>query len=170
VAGIVWLFTSFQGRISRRRFWFGVLLLALASIVLTLALTAIGLGETRTTTGFTQLSTGERNDFTNTEFGLKPWGSFVLFVLLIVPWAALGVKRRHDRGASGLDLGGFIAFVAIVEVFSNLMADANIVIMGASLIVTVWAICLFVLLGCLKGTAGPNSYGPDPLQPAGATA
>jgi uncharacterized membrane protein YhaH (DUF805 family) len=29
--------------------------------------------------------------------------------------------------------------------------------------ITVWA---FVELGCLRGTVGPNQYGPDPLEPA----
>jgi uncharacterized membrane protein YhaH (DUF805 family) len=30
----------------------------------------------------------------------------------------------------------------------------------ASLAISIWA---FVELGCLRGTAGPNKYGPDPL-------
>ena len=30
----------------------------------------------------------------------------------------------------------------------------------ASLAISIWAI---VELGCLKGTTGPNMYGPDPL-------
>ena len=32
-----------------------------------------------------------------------------------------------------------------------------------SFAITVWA---FVELGCLRGTVGPNQYGPDPLEPA----
>jgi uncharacterized membrane protein YhaH (DUF805 family) len=32
-----------------------------------------------------------------------------------------------------------------------------------SFAITVWA---FVELGCLRGTVGPNRYGPDPLEPA----
>jgi uncharacterized membrane protein YhaH (DUF805 family) len=29
--------------------------------------------------------------------------------------------------------------------------------------ISVWA---FVELGCLRGTVGPNQYGPDPLAPS----
>ena len=32
----------------------------------------------------------------------------------------------------------------------------------AAFAVGVWA---FVELGCLRGTIGPNRYGPDPLEP-----
>lgn len=32
------------------------------------------------------------------------------------------------------------------------------------IILLVYAIYLLVVLGFLKGTAGPNNYGPDPLQ------
>lgn len=42
---------------------------------------------------------------------------------------------------------------------------------AASLVILVWGIYLLVVLGFLKGTTGPNQYGPDPLgDTAAATA
>jgi uncharacterized membrane protein YhaH (DUF805 family) len=36
--------------------------------------------------------------------------------------------------------------------------------MGLSVIVGIFGLYMLVVLGFLKGTAGPNNYGPDPLQ------
>ena len=61
----------------------------------------------------------------------------ILYIPLIWIGLALGVKRWHDRGKSGWWV--LIALVPIV---------------GA-----IWS---FVECGCLRGTVGPNQYGPDP--------
>jgi len=39
-----------------------------------------------------------------------------------------------------------------------------LVVSGLGIIVGIYAIYLLVVLGFLKGTSGPNNYGPDPLQ------
>lgn len=59
---------------------------------------------------------------------------------LIVPSIAAGVRRLHDTGRSGWWL--LLAFIPVVG-----------------------AIVLIVFL-CQRGTAGPNQFGPDPLQAA----
>ena len=65
----------------------------------------------------------------------------VVMLLLYVPliWIglAVGIKRWHDRGKSG-------AWILI------------------ALIPLVGGIWTFVECGCLRGTEGPNQYGPDP--------
>jgi len=44
----------------------------------------------------------------------------------------------------------------------NQMDDLGFLILHVvSFAITVWA---FVELGCLRGTLGPNQYGPDPLS------
>jgi len=64
-----------------------------------------------------------------------------LMVILYVPflWVSLAVqvKRWHDRDKSGWFV--LIAFIPIIG--------------------PIWA---FVETGCLRGTEGPNMYGPDP--------
>jgi uncharacterized membrane protein YhaH (DUF805 family) len=66
----------------------------------------------------------------------------IVTLLLDIPliWISLAVqiKRWHDRDKSGFMV--FINFIPIV---------------GA-----IWA---FVEVGCLRGTEGPNRYGPDPM-------
>ena len=61
---------------------------------------------------------------------------YIVFVI----WSAicLGVKRYHDRDKSGIWV--LIQFVPVIG-----------------------AIWYFIEAGCLRGTTGPNRFGPDPL-------
>ena len=71
-----WLFFSFEGRINRRKFWLGIVILW--AVVWILALLAAAANS-----GFL-------------------WGLIsVLSVLLIWPSLALSIKRWHDRNKSG---------------------------------------------------------------------
>ena len=67
-------------------------------------------------------------------------GIILLIVILVLTWVALAnaVKRYHDRNKSGWWV--LIVFVPII---------------GA-----LWYI---IECGFLRGTVGPNTYGPDPL-------
>jgi uncharacterized membrane protein YhaH (DUF805 family) len=72
---------------------------------------------------------------------MGPLASLVILVLaVVVTWVsiAVGIKRFHDRNKSGWWV--LIAFVPVI---------------GG----------LWYLIECcfLRGTAGPNTYGPDPL-------
>lgn len=74
-------------------------------------------------------------------FDLGPTGSIVYFIVMLpILWASLALyaKRWHDRGKSGW--WTLIAFVPIIGL--------------------IWII---IELGMLRGTQGPNRYGPDPL-------
>ena len=63
-----------------------------------------------------------------------------LLVFIVLFWVglAVAVKRWHDRGKSG-----WWIFIALVPVIGGL-----------------WYL---IECGFLKGTTGPNTYGPDPL-------
>ena len=66
-------------------------------------------------------------------------GSLVLgigYLAIIIPSIAIGVRRLHD-----LDKSGWFYLLALVPL--------------VSLILLVWF--------CMKGTDGPNRFGPDPL-------
>ena len=66
----------------------------------------------------------------------------IFLLLLIIPGIAVQVRRFHDQDKSGwFVLLGLIPFVG-------------------GLIVLVFM--------CLEGTKGPNRFGPDPKDPAGA--
>ena len=55
----------------------------------------------------------------------------------------------------------FYAVPGILSAVADQMEDLTLVLHLVSFAITVWA---FVELGCLRGTVGPNHYGPDPLS------
>jgi uncharacterized membrane protein YhaH (DUF805 family) len=107
----------------------------------------------------------------------------VFFVILFVPIMALGMKRRHDRNSNGRDLIIYLALTVILLLIQALGIGAGTTMVGTvaipspgpiftglSFIVGIYAIYLLVVMGFLKGTAGPNDYGPDPLGGTAAVA
>ncbi|EXL02427.1 DUF805 domain-containing protein [Aquamicrobium defluvii] len=80
----------------------------------------------------------------NSLFFFIPIGLLVLAMLL--PVIALQVRRFHDR-----DMSGWWYLGAVIV--------GNVPFVG----ILVW-IAVFVI-SCLKGTDGPNRFGPDPLRP-----
>ena len=65
--------------------------------------------------------------------------SFIIGLVLLWPSLALYTKRWHDRGKSG-----WWSLIVLIPIIGG-----------------IWAL---IELGFLKGTVGPNPYGPDPLQ------
>jgi uncharacterized membrane protein YhaH (DUF805 family) len=88
-------------------------------------------------------------------------------VLFISTWcfAAIGCKRLHDRNKSGWCMVPFFILPILlgkaaewpgaptIDFFFGLVAFG----------INMWA---FVEIFCLKGTKGPNVFGPDPLATA----
>lgn len=70
----------------------------------------------------------------------------LLVLALLLPVIALQVRRFHDR-----DMSGWWYLGAVIV--------GNVPFVG----ILVW-IAVFVI-SCLKGTDGPNRFGPDPLRP-----
>jgi uncharacterized membrane protein YhaH (DUF805 family) len=78
-------------------------------------------------------------------------------------WIGLAVatKRLHDRNKSAWWLVPFYALPVVLDGAGNAVdAIMGIVLSLASLAISIWAL---VELGFLRGTPGPNAYGPDPL-------
>jgi len=83
------------------------------------------------------------------------------YLLLIYTSIAVAVKRLHDRDKSAWWLLVFYgAPLAVTAVAMALRLDEMISTI-ATMLIMIWA---FVEFGCLRGTAGPNKYGADPLQ------
>ena len=92
-------------------------------------------------------------------------GVGVVYLLLLIVGIFVGIKRLHDRDKSGWWL---VLFYLVPMVFGWISAILSRNGIGAlfalaSLIVWIWTL---VELGCLRGTAGPNRYGEDPLARA----
>jgi uncharacterized membrane protein YhaH (DUF805 family) len=138
-----YLFTSFEGRINRKRYWIGALSLLAAWLIVILAGWSV-LGEA--------------------VFGAP---LIILQLVALYPAAALLVKRLHDRNRPTY----FIAFWLVPAVLSILLGLFGIsdpmapsgLDMLLGLIMMIVGIWFLIELGFLKGTTGPNRHGPDPL-------
>ena len=88
-------------------------------------------------------------------------------LLLLYPTYALMAKRFQDR-----DKPGWLAFFPLAIIYGMNMLEtvglihaepksATYVLLSLLVLgVSIWAL---IELGILKGTQGPNRYGPDPL-------
>jgi uncharacterized membrane protein YhaH (DUF805 family) len=136
------LLFSYEGRINRAKFWLAVLAYVVISIVLGILLIVPYLGWLLAGVGY---------------------------IAMIVSGIFVGIKRLHDRNKPGWWL---VIFYVVPSILSGIGAymtfDAGeqtpvaMLLSLVSLAISLWA---FVELGCLRGTVGPNQYGPDPIAP-----
>jgi uncharacterized membrane protein YhaH (DUF805 family) len=152
----VYTLTGFRGRIPRRDFWAGLLLLLLIEAALLL----LGFAGLMRPTGATPIEEATM------------W--FALAVWLWVT-AALIVKRLHDRDKSAIWYPLFGLAPALCyhlgNVYSgnisNVLSPAQRLFWSLGGVLCLWAL---VELGFMPGTKGPNRYGPDPRDAAKAPA
>ncbi|MFD0917017.1 DUF805 domain-containing protein [Pseudahrensia aquimaris] len=145
---------SFQGRLNRQPFWLRyfaflgcILALYAAAAVLMVGIGSLGSGTANSVIGI---------------FGL---------IVVVIPFVlafyvsifSLAVRRLHDRNKSGwwillpVAIGAVQGFIQEIQGPSSILA-----VMGSfgTFIVFLW---FFVELGFLRGTDGPNRFGPNPL-------
>ena len=151
----VYTLTGFRGRIRRRDFWGGLLLLLLFEAMLMLGFSGL-----MRPTGATPIEEAT-----------------ALFALAMLLWvsAALTVKRLHDRDKSALWYPLFGLAPALCYHLGNVYssnishvlspAQRFFWILGGAL--WLWAL---VELGFMPGSKGPNRHGPDPRDAAKAPA
>lgn len=138
---ISWILFSLRGRIRRRDWWVGAILLGM--------LQAIG-------------------EFRSAPDGGAPppsWAGVGFTLLLLWPSIALAVKREHDRDGSGwrsVAILGGVTGLGLLQDYLPGLPDA------AHLLMTVIGVAgllyLLVVLGILDGTPGPNRFGPSPKR------
>lgn len=139
-----YLYTSFEGRINRAKWWAGIAVLIVINVVLNLIVTML---------------------FSD---GAGGFSTIAIIILVIVGLAllyfslALYAKRWHDRDKSGWWTLAPYGIGIIGGLLTFLVQDPSIMWISwvASLIAAIW---ILVELGILPGTRGPNRYGPDPL-------
>ncbi|MCB2086178.1 MAG: DUF805 domain-containing protein [Sphingomonadaceae bacterium] len=136
------LYRLIEGRSSRQEYW----MFTLFNVLVLLGVLAIMF-----------LFVGGASALDPTDMGALMAGAGIFMMLLLIPiyaWAILAgvagvavtIRRLHDLNLSGWLYLGF--FVLMLIPFVNFLA---------------W-IGLIVVM-CLPGTAGPNKYGEDPLNP-----
>jgi uncharacterized membrane protein YhaH (DUF805 family) len=182
---IVGLFTSTEGRISRKSWWLGTVILIIANIIIGfLILPLVGVSM-MPNIGALVSPDGNVDPAAIAQMATDAarrasWASLIIFVIFAYPVYALSIKRRHDKDNNGMDVIIYLAITAVLLLIQALgigmdmmampIGDQTLTVpvpaMWLSLLtfaVGIFAIYLLVVLGFLKGTAGPNQYGPDPL-------
>ena len=149
------LLTTFEGRISRKSFWFGMFAIIIISIVAGLFVFTLILSS-----GF-----------------LGRLLSLILSLVLLYPMTAITIKRLHDRGKAAMP---WVAIFFVPGIIFNILslfqigfttmeiAENEIQIPGTGayvmmLIMMVIGLWMLIDLGFLRGTNGDNQYGVDPL-------
>lgn len=156
---IMGAFTGFEGRLNRQRWWISVIILAIVGIIIFWILGAIfGVGM--------MMNPSDATDPAALQAYVQKagWVGVIVAIILAYPQLAIGIKRRHDRNNNGYDVVGFVVVSIIVNLLSALGVAGGALAGILSLILGIYGIYLLVVLGFLKGTAGANNYGPDPLQ------
>jgi uncharacterized membrane protein YhaH (DUF805 family) len=138
---------SYQGRISRSQFWLKWMLPFLATgLFLTLIVSAAALQSMAK-------SADPVTAFLNV---FVPYA--VIFTIATI-WteSVILAKRIHDRNKPG-----WLVFLCLAPRFAMaLLPDVLPFVVGTiNLIISMWFLIEF---GCLRGTAGANRYGPDPV-------
>lgn len=132
------LLFSFEGRVNRAKYWLvGLMNVAAILVVVVLAL-----------------------------FLLPTTAAWIVIAVVALAMAyigvAIGVKRLHDREKSGWWL---LLYYLVPSALGGVAGDSyqgiNLVLNLAAHAISLWAL---IDLGVLRGTAGPNDYGPDPLE------
>lgn len=159
-AGMDWttLLFSFNGRINRGKYWLAILIYSVIWIAF-IAAVLIWLG------GF-----NTENLFTLAGAGLAIWlAAMILIVAGTWSGFATGIKRLHDRGKSGWWIVLFWFGPSILGGMETGMPNlgGGFILSLAGTAIAIWG---FIELCCLRGTTGPNQYGPDPLEVGGAYA
>jgi uncharacterized membrane protein YhaH (DUF805 family) len=141
-------FFVFKGRIGRRRYW-SLTLLYMSALVMGMA---------------AFIATGILLDAKSTDaFIFVPVGiGVVFFGSMSAAISGIAVRRLHDRGKTGYWL--MLYFFAPSWLIKHAdIEGAGLVFLAAALGAVIWAV---VDLGVLRGQAGSNAFGPDPLLPA----
>ena len=135
----LYLLTSFDGRISRQPFWIALLPLLAAELAADFLM-------------------GDR------------WSSIVS-LLVAFPQFAIIAKRGHDRNVPTWVVGIFIFGGVILDLLTvaglaGSPEHPDTIFLVLAIPLGILALVLLVDFGFRRGTAGPNRYGPDPLEGA----
>lgn len=155
-----------EGRISRGRWWYGVLIAMIAVMAASAAMTAV---IEAYAARYPDLEKNLSNPaWLNSPeaapilFRLGLWAMIPMATLALAAWSfmALSVKRLHDRGLSSwLILVVVLPFLGLVILPGAAGEGVVRLVLLLFLASLIWSVLQF---GFLEGQTGPNQHGPDP--------
>jgi uncharacterized membrane protein YhaH (DUF805 family) len=160
LGNIIANYTGMDGRLNRQPWWISAIILGIVQGIVTWIIGLVVPG------GGLPIGTDGSID-PNAIMGMVQrtgWIGLVVAVIFAYPFLALAVKRRHDKNNNGYDAYGFVVVELLYYIITGLGLGLNIVGSIVLFIFGIYGIYMLVVLGFLKGTQGPNNYGPDPLQ------
>ena len=148
-----YLLLHFDGRINRQPYWIGLIGLVSAQLALMwIAASAFDISYE------SLLDAGPATSSVN----------LLITLILAYPSLAITIKRLHDRNRTGWWAGlvyGLTILLDLVDLagLGGTPDDPGVAVLAILVPTLVIALWLLVELGFLKGTQGPNRFGPDPL-------
>ncbi len=140
---------TFSGRAPRSEFWWFYLFFALYAVVAALII------------GFLA-SIGSETLVVVVGIVLGIGGAWIYIAQI-----SATVRRLHDRNLSGWWLGGFVILNVVQGGLDAGAGESSALALILALLVFIGGITLLVV-NIMRGTQGPNRYGPDPLNPIDA--
>jgi uncharacterized membrane protein YhaH (DUF805 family) len=162
------LLFSFEGRINRAKYWLATLIILCWMILTLLLVVAIGIRsgiDTALSINIIGISASIHYTYDDPASKVALFPQIVTIPMTFffaVCYAAVSIKRLHDRNKSGWWIVPFIVATGLYDQFGGWLGGswAAVFIGWATYIAFVWGL---VEMYCLKGTRGPNRFGPDPL-------
>lgn len=147
------LYFGFDGRISRRQWWLATLSLLLASLVVSFLANPLA--------WFSETAARRGPNLAETLFDFA----------FLIPHTAVMVKRFNDRDwPQYLPYGYALAYLmfTVLEHQRMILARPTPTLFELAFLASLLVISVIVIIdnGFLRGTVGPNRYGPDPLAQA----
>jgi uncharacterized membrane protein YhaH (DUF805 family) len=170
--GLAKLLLSFRGRINRTQYWLVMFAYFIVCVVVVPTLTIHRQITFDMLVALQSFIGGMGGALFFARGGLTGGLTSIVGFLIFISALSVGAKRLHDRGKSAWWLvvfyGAMIlifiqAALAMVSGNFRLPLTSTTNIYFYSIIALVLQAWYFIDLGCLRGTPGPNRYGPDTL-------
>jgi uncharacterized membrane protein YhaH (DUF805 family) len=166
-----WFLFRFEGRINRAKYWLAMLIILCWMIFVLMLLATIGsifgISDRRFAINIIGISTSFQfgDETPSTKAALFPQIVTVPMTLVFaLCYVAASIKRLHDRNRSGWWMLPFFAAPGLYGQFEDQLGDSYPAAF-VGLVIFIAFIRGYVEMGFLRGTRGPNRFGPDPLAP-----
>jgi len=131
------LFFSFRGRVNRGKYWIAVFTYVVAYLIVLGIATGLGLNNP-----------------------LSIVLLIIAYIPLVISAISVYIRRLHDMDWSGWWVLVLFGLPIALSLLSDAMPNGALFLALANFVISLGTV---FILGCPRGTRGPNQYGPDPI-------